>query len=184
MQGGQRRALRAVPTRSGSIGRETSRGHGDKSAFATLRLASIPSGHACAGKLTNELVCNQLPPGVRQELERLNPRAEKGRRKYHHQRFLTGKIGPPHLEKRVAVVTALMQVSPDWDSLKRNFNRNFWPYVPEQKDLFEELGPLPQHLKPDSEDSDLLRRRAYRPGEMTRPLTEAALSLFDLTLVP
>jgi hypothetical protein len=53
-----------------------------------------------AGKLTNELIYNQLPPGIRQELERLNSKAEKWRRKYHHHRFLTGQIGHPHLEKQ------------------------------------------------------------------------------------
>jgi P63C domain len=105
-----------------------------------------PQGPRYAGKLTNELIYNHLPPGVRQELERLNPRAEKGRRKYHHHRFLTGEIGHPHLEKQVAVVTALMRVSPDWEAFMRNFNRNFRPHLPEQRDLFEELGPLPDHL--------------------------------------
>jgi hypothetical protein len=81
------------------------------------------------------------------ELERLNPRTERGHRKYHHHRFLTGEIGHPHLEKQVAVVTALMRVSPDWDAFMRNFNRNFRPHMPEQKDLFEELGPLPDNVK-------------------------------------
>ncbi len=106
-----------------------------------------PQGPRYAAKLTTALVYDQLPPGVRQALERLNPKTEKGRRKYHHHRFLSGEIGHPHLEKQVAVVTALMRVSPDWETFMRNFNRNFRPHMPEQKDLFEELGPLPERLK-------------------------------------
>src|SRR6267142_2554358 len=86
--------------------------------------------------------------------ETLTPRADKGRRKYHHHRFLTGDIGHPHLEKQVAVVTALMRISPDWDTFMRNFNRNFRPHLPEQRDLFEEMEPIP----------DLIRDRPKRSG--------------------
>ena len=114
-----------------------------------------PQGPRYAGKLTNELVYNQLPPGVRQDLERLNPR-ERGRRKYHHHRFLTGDIGHPHLEKQVAVVTALMRISPDWDSFMRNFNRNFRPHLPEQKDLFEEMEPIPDTVRDRPKQSGIV----------------------------
>lgn len=85
-----------------------------------------PQGPRFAGKLTRELVYRQLPPGIVGELERLNPNTQKGgRRKYHHHRFLSGDIGNPHLEKHVAVVTALMRVSPNWRAFQRNFSRNF-----------------------------------------------------------
>jgi hypothetical protein len=73
------------------------------------------------------------------ELERLNPNIQKGRRKYHHHRFLSGDLGNPHLEKHVAVVTALMRISSDWSTFMKNFNRNFRPHIPEQRDLFEEF---------------------------------------------
>jgi hypothetical protein len=62
--------------------------------------------------------------------------------------------GPPQLEKQVAVVTALMRISPDWDSFMRNFNRNFRPHLPEQRDLFEEMEPIP----------DIIRDRPKRNG--------------------
>lgn len=42
------------------------------------------------------------------------------------------------LEKHVAVVTALMSVSPDWDTFQKLFNKNFWPYIPGQTDMFEQ----------------------------------------------
>jgi hypothetical protein len=40
-----------------------------------------------------------------------------------------------------------MRVSPDRETFMRSFNRNFRPHLPEQRDLFEELGPLPDHLR-------------------------------------
>lgn len=95
-----------------------------------------PQGPRYAAKLTTELVYDQLPPGIRQQLEQLNPKTEKGRRKYHHHRFLSGEIGHPHLEKQVAVVTALMRVAPDWETFELLFNRNFRPQVPEQQSMF------------------------------------------------
>jgi len=94
-----------------------------------------PQGPRYAGKLTNILVYDQLPFNIRQELEKLNPPTEKGRRKVHHHRFLTGDIGQPHLEKHVAIVTALMRVSPNWRAFLRLFNRNF---PPPQPALFED----------------------------------------------
>ena len=56
------------------------------------------------------------------------------------------------MEKQVAVVTTLMRISPDWDSFMRNFNRNFRPHLPEHRDLFEDMEPipeLPQRTKPN-----------------------------------
>ena len=41
------------------------------------------------GKLTNELIYEQLPPGVLDELRRKNPKDEKGRRKHKFFQFLT-----------------------------------------------------------------------------------------------
>lgn len=100
-----------------------------------------PQGPRYAGKLTKELVYKHLPPGVLDELERLNPNVQKGRRKYHHHRFLSGKIGNPHLEKHVAVVTALMRVSPDWNMFMKLFGTNFKRVSKpdEEPDLFDGL---------------------------------------------
>lgn len=101
-----------------------------------------PQGPRYAGKLTKELVYKHLPPGILTELERLNP-VVKGRRKKHHHRFLSGEIGNPHLEKHVVVVTALMRISPDWQTFMKHFNKNFRPHIPEQTDMFEEFEKSP-----------------------------------------
>lgn len=97
-----------------------------------------PQGPRYAGKLTNELIYDQLPPGIREGLERLNPKTEKGYRKYKNHQFLSGDIGNPHLEKQVAVVTALMRGASNWNQFVKSFNRNFRPHVGVQTSLFED----------------------------------------------
>jgi len=32
-----------------------------------------------------------------------------------------------------------MRISPGWSTFMKNFNRNFRPHIPEQRDLFEEF---------------------------------------------
>lgn len=68
------------------------------------------------GKLTEKIVYKKLPPGVLEELKAKNPKNAKGRRKYKHHQLLTDDIGNPHLEKHLAVVTALMRASTTWRS--------------------------------------------------------------------
>jgi hypothetical protein len=50
-----------------------------------------------------------------------------------------------------------MRISPDWEAFMRNFNRNFRPHLPEQRDLFDEMGPLPDYLK-DAPSTGLTER--------------------------
>jgi hypothetical protein len=56
-------------------------------------------------------------------------------------RFKTGhqRSKQASTEKQVAVVTALMRISPDWDAFMKNFNRNFRPHLPVQRDLFDDI---------------------------------------------
>ena len=76
------------------------------------------------GKLTNEIVYERLPDGVLEELQRKNPVVRPGGgRRWHHHRFLTEDIGNPHLEKHLAVVTALMRASATWANFKRLLER-------------------------------------------------------------
>ncbi|MDH4122413.1 MAG: P63C domain-containing protein [Deltaproteobacteria bacterium] len=84
-----------------------------------------PRGPRYAGKITRDLIYKQLPPGVLEELETKNPPNEKWQRKYRHPQLLSENIGNPHLEKQVAVVTALMRGAPNWRAFMRLFNRNF-----------------------------------------------------------
>jgi hypothetical protein len=92
------------------------------------------------GKLTAQLVYEKLPPGVLDELRRVNPVDEETRRRKHkHHQFLTDDIGNPHLQKQLVAVTTLMKVSANWREFKRNFARAFPPTDGIQRDFgFEE----------------------------------------------
>ncbi|PYR92901.1 MAG: hypothetical protein DMF84_11580 [Acidobacteria bacterium] len=97
-------------------------------------------GPRYVGKLINKLIYKPLPPGVLEELKRLNPPNEKGYRRYKHHQFLTEEIGEPHLEKQVIEVTALMRVSDDKNTFEKLFQKAF-----PSKDGFQlELLPDPE----------------------------------------
>lgn len=84
-----------------------------------------PRGPRYAGKLTNILIYDKLPPGVLDELKKLSPPNEKWQRKNKLHQRLTEDIGNRHLEKQVAVVTTLMRISPNRRLFKRSFERAF-----------------------------------------------------------
>jgi hypothetical protein len=90
------------------------------------------------GKLTESIVYKRLPNGVLEELKKKNPKDEKGRRKYTHHRFLTENVGNPHLEKHLAVVTALMRASSTWKRFLKLLNKAVPRPSGEQKELFED----------------------------------------------
>jgi hypothetical protein len=67
------------------------------------------------GHLTNDLIYSRLAPGVLEELRRVSPKNEKGRRKAKLFQSLTENIGNPRLLEHLAAVTTLMKVSSNWD---------------------------------------------------------------------
>jgi len=89
------------------------------------------------GKLINELIYKQLPPGVLPELQRRNPVTPKGYRKHKHFQFLTEETGNPHLDKQIVSVMTLMRVADNKDAFYRLFERAF-PRGPQQLPLFLE----------------------------------------------
>jgi len=90
---------------------------------------------AFVGKLTNEIIYDRLPPGVKSELQNKNPKdPETKRRKHKHHQFLTYELGVPHLERHLASVITLMRASPNWVTFKRLFTRAF-PKHGDQLDL-------------------------------------------------
>jgi hypothetical protein len=78
---------------------------------------------ALVGRLTNDLVYSRLAPGVLEELRRVNPPDEKGRRKHKHFQHLTPDLGHPKLVEHLVVVTALLKASTTWDQFKDLINR-------------------------------------------------------------
>ncbi|QQO20106.1 P63C domain-containing protein [Bradyrhizobium diazoefficiens] len=84
-----------------------------------------PQGPRYAGKLTNKLVYDQLPPGVADGLKNKTPADANWQRKDRLHQWLNEEIGQPHLEKQVAVATNIMKVCDDKDEFMMKFERAF-----------------------------------------------------------
>ena len=80
-------------------------------------------------KYTNDIVWDRIAPGVREELERLNPKTEQGRRRTRHHQWLTEDIGHPALQKHLNGVIVLMKsvvrAKGGWDEFRRRLQRVF-----------------------------------------------------------
>ncbi|GEQ19019.1 MULTISPECIES: P63C domain-containing protein [Clostridium] len=85
------------------------------------------------GTYTNKYVYDLLPPGVKEELQRVNPTVKPGRRKHKHHQFLTEDIGNDNLKNHLLKVITLMQASKDWKDFNILFNRAF--NIPQQLEL-------------------------------------------------
>ena len=77
------------------------------------------------GKYTNDFVWDRLAPGVRDELERLNPKTETGNRRARHHQWLTHDVGHRSLQKHLSGVMALMRASTRWDQFTRMLQRAY-----------------------------------------------------------
>lgn len=82
------------------------------------------------GVLVNKYIYEQLPPGVLDELRRLNPRRESGHRARRFHQFLTANTGNPHLDKQISTVTTLMRISDSKQEFEDLFERAFPPAQP------------------------------------------------------
>lgn len=77
------------------------------------------------GKLTKDVVYARMPPGVLDELQKVNPKDDRGRRKAKHHQYLTPDVGHPHLRDHLLQVTALMRAAESWPAFIRMLNRSF-----------------------------------------------------------
>lgn len=66
------------------------------------------------GKWTNDLIYSRIAPGLLQELQRRNPKNEKGHREHKHFQFLTDEIGEPKLREYFGGVVALAKANTTW----------------------------------------------------------------------
>lgn len=102
------------------------------------------------GKLTKFLIYNQLPEGVAEELDRINPYdpVRKGRKDYIH-RLLTKENGVPHLEKQIVAVSTILRLSDDGD--REGFMKNFSKLYPIREGLFALPKPEPEvEIEPEA----------------------------------
>ena len=97
------------------------------------------------GHFTRAYVYDQLPPGVIEELERLNPKGSSGNRRGKLHQYLTEEVGHPHLEKQITSTTTIMRIADDWPQFKRMFAKAF-PKQPEALELEAvEVDETPRH---------------------------------------
>jgi hypothetical protein len=74
---------------------------------------------AFIGRLTNDLVYQRLAPGVLEELKKITPKDDKGRRKHKYHQRLTEDIGHPRLREHLASVITLMRASTSWNRFQQ-----------------------------------------------------------------
>jgi P63C domain len=75
------------------------------------------------GHLTNDIVYARLAPGVLEELRKVVPRRDDGRRKYTFTRQLTEDVGHPKLREHLASVVTIMKLSGDYDDFAEKLDR-------------------------------------------------------------
>lgn len=67
---------------------------------------------------TKDFVYERLAPGILEELEKRNPKTEKGYRKGKHHQLLTDDVGHPALAQHLHTVIAFMRASSTWAQFK------------------------------------------------------------------
>jgi hypothetical protein len=77
------------------------------------------------GNYTKDLVYSRLAPGIPEELERLNPKDDKGNRKSKHHQWLTEDIGHPALAQHLYATIGFMRAASTWDQFYRMMQRAF-----------------------------------------------------------
>lgn len=78
------------------------------------------------GLLTNNVIYDRLAPGVLEELKRVNPKDDAGRRKHKNFQWLTSNKGYPKLREHLGAVIATMRLSSDWHDFIAKLDR-FYP---------------------------------------------------------
>ena len=97
------------------------------------------------GRITNDLVYSRLAPFVLEELKRITPKNEKGRRKHKFHQRLTPDPGIKELKDHFREVVAIARGYDEWEQFYRHMNRAL-PIQPQsvnQPDLFSNLPDEP-----------------------------------------
>lgn len=77
------------------------------------------------GRYTNNIVYERLAPGILEELEKRNPKDDKGNRKGKHHQLLTDDVGHPALAQHLYAVIGAMRAHSTWDEFLRFMNRAY-----------------------------------------------------------
>jgi hypothetical protein len=74
---------------------------------------------------TKDLVYARLAPGILKELEKRNPKDERGYRKARHHQFLTEDIGHPALAQHLYGVLGLMRIAETWEDFMKMMEKAY-----------------------------------------------------------
>jgi hypothetical protein len=77
------------------------------------------------GKFTNDLAYERLAPGILEELQKSNPKDEKGQRPAKDHQWLTEDVGHPALAQHLHAVIGFMRASTTWCGFYRLMQRAF-----------------------------------------------------------
>lgn len=80
------------------------------------------------GKYTKNLIYERIAPGVLKELERRNPKNDKGYREHKHFQFLTEEVGTPKLREFFGGLIALSKATSTWRKYMDMVNRVYPRY--------------------------------------------------------
>ena len=94
------------------------------------------------GKYTNNIVYERLAPGILEELEKRNPKDEKGNRKGKHHQLLTDEVGHPALAQHLYAVIGFMRANTDWDNFLRMLDKAY----PRKNDTLDLGLPEPNEI--------------------------------------
>ena len=74
------------------------------------------------GDITNDIVYKRLAPGVLDELKRVTPKSDTGRRRGRYFQSLTLNAGYPKLLAHLGSVVTLMKINTDWKGFMRQLD--------------------------------------------------------------
>lgn len=77
------------------------------------------------GRYTTDVVYERLAPGIVEELERINPKNDRGNRRTRHHQWLSENIGHPALAQHIHAVIGFMRASAGWDEFICLLDRAF-----------------------------------------------------------
>lgn len=77
------------------------------------------------GRYTLDLIYERLAPGLVEELERLNPKTDRGSRKVRHHQWLSDDVGHPALAQHLHAVMGFMRACSSWEQFIEMMDRAF-----------------------------------------------------------
>lgn len=87
------------------------------------------------GRLTNDLIYDNLPEGVLEKLKKETPFTKRGNRKHRFHQLLTTEVGREDLRKTLNAIETLLSISGDKEEFKKLEAR----YRLQKKRLYDSL---------------------------------------------